>query len=99
MLCSKNNNAVTTQRKRNILQDICDRVNALGVAHRTVAQIKTKWSNILSDGKEKKGQMNNNQNKTGGGPACTPPNHQQEKLTSLFSKTLIIFGYTRGAGV
>ena len=45
LLRSKHNSVITTQRKNSVLREICEKVNALVVAHRTVAQIKTKWSN------------------------------------------------------
>lgn len=42
---------------------------------------------IVSNGKEKNGEIKRSQNKTGGGPVCAPPNAQQEKVINLFSKT------------
>ena len=75
LLRSKHNSIVTTQRKNSVLREICEKVNALGVAHRTVSQIKTRWSNMVSDGKAKDAELKRSHGKTGGGP---PPVHWRQ---------------------
>ena len=57
LLRCKHNSVVTTQKKTSLLREICEKVNALGVAHRTVQQIETKWSNFVSDGKAKDAEI------------------------------------------
>ena len=68
-----------------MLREICERVNALSVAHRTVAQIKTKGSNMVSDRKAKDAEIKSH-GKTGGGPPCAPATATQDKI-SLIAET------------
>ena len=51
LLRCKHNSVVTTQKKNSVLREICEKVNALVIAHKTVQQINTKWLNMVSDGK------------------------------------------------
>ena len=87
LLRSKHNNVVTTQKNNEVLKEICDQVNALGVSQRTVQQIKHKWTNLVVDGKSKNAQMKKSHIQTGGGPSCDPLTAIQEKVISLFSRT------------
>ena len=70
-----------------MLREICEKVNALGVAHRTVAQIKTKGSNIVSDGKAKDAEIKRSHGKTRGGPPCAPATATQDKIINLIAET------------
>ena len=72
VLRSKHNSAVTCQRKQMVLKEICDRVNSLGVANRTVQQIKNKWTNIVGDGREKQSEMNKSAGKNWGWTTMFP---------------------------
>ena len=58
-----------------------------GLAHRTVQQIKTKWSNMVSDSKAKDAEIKRSHGKTRGGPPCALATATQDKIMSLFSKT------------
>ena len=78
LLRSKHNSIVTMQRKNSVLREICEKVNALGVAHRTVSQIKTKRSNMVSDGKAKDAELKRSHEKTGGTP---PPLYTGDSYT------------------
>ena len=62
-------------------------VNALGVAHRTVAHIKTKGSYIVSDGKAKDAEIKRGHGKTRGGPPCALATATQDLIISLFAET------------
>ena len=74
LLRCKHNSVVTTQKKNSLLQDICEQVNALGVAHGTVQQIKTKWSNMVSDDKAKDAEIKKKprQDRSCPPPPCAP---------------------------
>ena len=74
LLRCKHNSVVTTQKKNSLLLDICEQVNALGVAHRLVQQIKTKWSNMVSDDKAKDAEIK----KATARPELSPPVHRRE---------------------
>ncbi|XP_074660508.1 nuclear apoptosis-inducing factor 1-like [Tubulanus polymorphus] len=68
-------NTITAKRKREIWEEICSKVNAIGVARRTVDEIKKKWKNIKGEAKKKFVKQNNLISKTGGGPPPSELDH------------------------
>ena len=83
LLTCKHNSVVTLQKKNSVLSEICEKVNALGVAHRMLQQLKTKRSNVVSDCKAKDAEIRRSHGKTAGAP-CTPATATQDKIMSIF---------------
>ncbi|CAC5371840.1 unnamed protein product [Mytilus coruscus] len=53
VLREKHNDTVSNQQKNKIWLEISEKINALGVAHRTVKEIRDKWRNTTSNAKAK----------------------------------------------
>ena len=70
---SKLMNNITNKKKNEVWEDITRAVNAVGLASRTVAEVKAKWKNLHSTAKRDFSSFRREAKKTGGGPAPKPP--------------------------
>ena len=75
----KHNSVVTLQKKKSVLREFCEKVNALGVAHRMLQQIKTKQSNMASDSKAKDAEIKKKATaRLQLAPLCTSDSHPRQ---------------------
>ncbi|XP_056004079.1 uncharacterized protein LOC125653292 [Ostrea edulis] len=81
---SKFSNTLTNEKKKAVWQSITDQLNALGVACRSVKEIKTKWTNMHQSAKREFSDAKISQRKTGGGPMAKPLSVVNEKIVDLF---------------
>ena len=84
---SKLTNNITNKKKNEVWEDITRAVNAVGLASRTVAEVKDKWRNLHSTAKRDFSSFRREAKKTGGGPAPKPPSAASEKIIELFEET------------
>ena len=84
---SKLTNSVTNRTKQETWAKIAAQVNAIGVAHRSVQEIKDKWKNLQSTAKKEFAQQRRSFGQTGGGPPCKKPKEATEKIIPLFENT------------
>ena len=87
LIQSKLTNSVTNKHKIQIWKEITDAVNAVGVANRTVQEVKDKWKNLQSIAKKEFSSFRRETTKTGGGPAPKPPSLATEKIIEIFKET------------
>ena len=66
------------------MEKIADSVNVVGVALRTIAEVREKWRNLHSQAKKEFSELTKEQKKTGGGPA-------PKMLSALTAKVIDIF--------
>ncbi|KAJ1100789.1 hypothetical protein NDU88_005864 [Pleurodeles waltl] len=59
--------------KRQLWQDIQDKINSLGVSHRSIDDIKKRWYDLRSRTKERVAERLREMRGTGGGPSSVPP--------------------------
>ncbi|XP_069091216.1 uncharacterized protein [Pleurodeles waltl] len=59
--------------KKQLWQDIQDKINSLGVSHRTIDDIKKRWYDLRSRTKERVAERLREMRGTGGGPSSVPP--------------------------
>lgn len=78
VLNSKLTNVLTLRAKRTAWQSVTDSVNAVGMAVRTVAQVKKKWEDLASTAKKTFSSRKNPP--TGGGPKPPEPVHTEAVL-------------------
>ena len=64
---SKFSNNVTNKNKVQILEDMAERVNAIGVCKRSVMEIKEKWRGMVSNAKKEHTKIPSDRKKTCGG--------------------------------
>ena len=83
---SKLINSVRNKNKNQIWKEITDAVNAVGVANRTVQEIKDKWKNMHSAAKKEFSSFRKEKVKTGGRPAPMPPSLATEQIIEMFKK-------------
>lgn len=81
LLQAAHTNAITNKRKNETWKGICERVNALGVAERSVDDLKAKITNMKSNVRAK----HRHQQQTGGGPPAPAIPHEQI-VEELFGK-------------
>ena len=87
VLQSKLTNSVTNQKKNATWKKIADAVNAVGVAMRTVAEVREKWKNLHAQAKKEFTQLSKEQKQTGGGPAPKMPSTSTAKIIDLLKDT------------
>ncbi|KAJ1204850.1 hypothetical protein NDU88_000288 [Pleurodeles waltl] len=59
--------------KKKLWQDIQEKINSLGVSHRTIEDIKKRWYDLRSRTKERVAERLREMRGTGGGPSSVPP--------------------------
>ncbi|CAC5399198.1 unnamed protein product [Mytilus coruscus] len=92
----KHSNTVSNQQKNKIWLEISEKINALGVAHRTVKEIRDKWRNTTSKAKAKFTEFRYEMKKTGGGPAPSKPSAHLEKVINMFQDSASFKGIDGG---
>ena len=53
--------------------NVCKKVNSVGVANRSVTEIKEKWRNLTKKAKTEVTQLKRSMSQTGGGPPISRP--------------------------
>ncbi len=81
---SKLTNAIMIKTKQETLAKIARQVNAIGVAHRFVQEIKDKWKNLQTTAKKEFACQRRSFAQTGGGPPCKKPKEATEKIMRFF---------------
>ncbi|XP_048586883.1 myb/SANT-like DNA-binding domain-containing protein 4 [Nematostella vectensis] len=87
ILNSKLTNSVTNKLKNSVWEEIKDKVNAVGVAPRSLVEVKDKWKNLLSQAKRENSEFKRERGKTGGGPAPKPPSAATAKIIEEYQDT------------
>lgn len=59
---------VTKQMQDRVWEDICAKVNAIGITQRTVGELKEKWNNMKKAAKTEVARQKRHMDGTGGGP-------------------------------
>lgn len=57
VLSAKHSNLITSKRKEELYQEICEAVNAIGIAPRTVESVKDKWQTLKRNVKAKRAKF------------------------------------------
>ena len=70
---SKFTNAITNKRKQEIWAKIAGQVNAIGIARRSVQDIKDKWKNLQTTAKKEFARQKRSFGQTRGGPPVKKP--------------------------
>lgn len=81
---SKFTNTITNEKKKKIWENITSQVNSLGIANRSIKEIKTKWTNMHQTAKKEFSTNKLSQRKTGGGPCAKPLSVVSEKIVDLY---------------
>lgn len=92
VLQSKLTNSITNQRKNKIWDSITRDVNAIGVANRTMHEVKEKWKNLTSSAKKTFSDIRRQERQTGGGPPPKEASPVEEKIIKLFEETPLFTG-------
>ena len=89
--CKFSNN-ITNGKKNAAWLEITEAVNAVGVAYRTVQEVRDKWKNLTSTAKKEFSDFGKEQRKTGGGPAPKKPSNATAKIIEIFKETPSLTG-------
>ena len=81
---SKLTNSITVQKKGEVWRSATDKINSLGVAPRTVKDVKNKWSNMVQKAKKEKAEAGVYRRRTGGGPPSRALSPITERVVELF---------------
>lgn len=81
---SKFTNTITNEKKKKVWENITSQINALGIANRSIKEIKTKWTNMHQTAKKEFSSNKLSQRKTGGGPCAKPLSVVSEKIVDLY---------------
>lgn len=84
---SKFSNTLTNDKKKKVWENITEQVNAMGIASRTVKEVKTKWFNMHQAAKKEYCDNKLYRRQTGGGPCPKPMSQATEKIVDLFKDT------------
>ena len=82
---SKFTNQITNVKKNKVWREVQMKVNALGVASRSVPEVKNKWNNMIQKAKKENTEFVTKARATGGGPPPTP-------LSPISSRIVDIYG-------
>ena len=77
----------TTTNKQSVWEEMTIVVNAVGTAHRSVAEVKEKWTNLQRTAKHELSKFRKEQRKTGGGPPPKTPSPSTDKILELLKDT------------
>ena len=72
--------------------EITEAVTAVGVAYRTVQEVRDKWKSLASTAKKEFSDFGKEQRKTGGGPAPKKPSNATAKIVEIFKETPLFTG-------
>lgn len=92
LIRSKFSDSVTNAKKNAAWLEITEAVNAVGVAYRTVQEVRDKWKNMTSTAKKEFSDFGKEQRKTGGGPAPKKPSAATAKIIEIFKETASFTG-------
>ena len=87
ILKSKFTNTNTNKMKQGVWEEMTVAVNAVGTAHRTVPEVKEKWTNLQRTAKNELSKFRKEQRRTGGGPPPKKPSPSTDKIWELLSET------------
>ena len=87
VLKSKFTNTNTNKMKQNVWEEMTVAVNAVGTAHRSVSEVKEKWTNLQRTAKNELSKFRKEQRKTGGGPPPKLPSKGTDKILELLKDT------------
>ena len=99
VLSAKLSNQVTNSKKKEVWEAITSEINLLGVAHRSISEVKTKWANVARGLKSEFSTYRKESTKTGGGPPPKSPSEEDERLISIMSKQASFTGIPGGLEV
>ena len=91
-LRSKFTDSVTNSRKNKIWCEITAAVNSVGVASRTVQEVRDKWKNLTSTAKREFCDYGKEARRTGGGPPPKPPSSATAKVIDILKDTASFTG-------
>ena len=80
ILQSKFTDNVTNKTKTETWKAITEKLNAIGVASRTIYKLKQKWKGLFSTAKKEFSQQKKVQRKMGGGPAPGEPSKTSKMI-------------------
>ncbi len=80
----KFSSTLTNKRKHAVWENICGNVNALGVAKRSLTDVREKWRAMRNAGRGEMTRENNSLGKTGGGKQLAPPKATGQRTIELF---------------
>ena len=92
VLESKFTNTTTNKLKQSVWEEMTIAVNAVGTAHRSVAKVKEKCTNLQSTAKNELSKFRKEQRKTGGGPPPKTPSPSTDKILELLKDTPSLSG-------
>ena len=87
VLKSKFTNTTTNKLKQSVWEEMTIAVNAVGTAHRSIAEVKEKWTNLQRTAKHELSKFRKEQKKTGGGPPPKTPSPSTDKILELLKDT------------
>ena len=87
ILQSKFTDNVTNKTKTETWKAITEKVNAVGVASRTIDEVKHKWKGLFSTAKKEFSQKKKAQRKTGGGPTPGEPSETTKMIVEVYNNT------------
>ena len=87
MLESKFTNTTTNKLKQSVWEEMTSAVNTVGTAHRSVAEVKEKWTNLQRTAKHKLSKFREEQRKTGGGPPAKTPSPSTDRILEFLKGT------------
>ena len=87
VLKSKFTNTTTNKLKQSVWEEMTITVNAVGTAHRSIAEVKEKWTNLQRTAKHELSKFRKEQKKTGGGPPPKTPSPSTDKILQLLKDT------------
>ena len=96
VLRDKHSNSVTNLEKARIWKNVTSKINVLGVAPRSVKEIKDKWRNLTSKAKSAFTEYRRETNMTGGGPAPKKPTSSVKKIVTMMQDTASFAGIEGG---
>ena len=96
VLKEKHTNSVNNVKKARIWSEITIKINALGVAPRTLKEVKDKWRNMTSKSKSNFTEYRKEVNKTGGGPTPKKTTSSVERIVNMMQDTASLSGIEGG---
>ena len=80
----KFSNTISNKMKAEVWQTICNKVNSLGVAQRTINKVKDQWRSMVGVSKKEFNLEKRLRKKTGGGKQPAPLSANAERIIHLF---------------
>ena len=92
VLKSKFTNTTTHKFKQSVWEEVTIALNAVWTAHRSVAKVKERCTNLQSTAKNELSKFRKEQRKTGGGPPPKTPSPSTDKILELLKDTPSLSG-------